>query len=94
MDELTLIVEGIQNKLKKLTIRNKQLKEKILSLETDNRSLQKDLEGSAQRIGELEKELTNVQAAKLLEGTDSSRAKQKINELLREIEKSTVLLNR
>ncbi len=94
MDELTLIVEGIQNKLKKLTIRNKQLKEKILSLETDNRSLQKDLEGSAQRIGGLEKELANVQAAKLLEGTDSSRAKQKINELLREIEKSTVLLNR
>lgn len=94
MDELSLIVEGIQHKLKKLTIRNKQLKEKISSLETDHRSMQQELDNAARRIAELEKELSNVQAAKLLEGSDSSRAKQKIDELLREIEKSTVLLNR
>lgn len=94
MDELSLIVEGIQHKLKKLTIRNKQLKEKISILETDHRSMQHELDNAGRRIAELEKELSHVQAAKLLEGFDSSRAKQKIDELLREIEKSTVLLNR
>ncbi len=94
MDELTLIVEGVHNKIKKLIIRNNQLKEKAHNLEVENRSLQEELTASAQRIGQLENELTHLQAAKLLEGADPSRAKQKINELLREIEKTTVLLNR
>ncbi len=94
MDELMLIVEGVQNKIRKLIIRNNQLKERAQSLEVENRSLKEDLKTSAQRIAQLENDLTELQAAKMLESADPLRAKQKINELLREIEKTTVLLNR
>ncbi len=94
MDELMLIVEGVQNKIRKLIIRNNQLKERAQSLEVENGSLKEDLKTSAQRIAQLENDLTELQAAKMLESADPLRAKQKINELLREIEKTTVLLNR
>ena len=94
MDEITLLVEGIENKVKKLTVRNGQLNEKIGSLENDIRELQAALVRAEQKIKQMDREMTVLEAARSFDSTDTHRAKQKINELLREIEKTTVLLNR
>ncbi len=94
MDDLALIVKGIDVKIRKLVLFNKQLREKILSLEIEKRGLLEELASANSRINELETELTHLQSVKLMDGMDSSRAKQKVNELLREIEKVHVLLNR
>ncbi len=94
MDEIALLVEGIENKVKKLTVLNKQLTDKNESLEADKRELQGELTGAQQRIAKLEKEMVHLEVAGSLGAGETSRAKQKINELLREIEKTTVLLNR
>ena len=94
MDELSLIVEGITNKVKKLTVRNKQLKDRIFELEKENTRLVERLESQASRNDELEQRISAVQTAGLLQTEDSFQAKQKVNELLREIEKCYSLLNR
>lgn len=94
MDDLSLIVEGIMNKVKKLTSRNKQLRDKIYSLEEELMALENALADKVQTIERLEKEITTLQSVSTLGDSDSSMAKQKIDELLREIEKCQVLLNR
>ena len=94
MDELSLIVEGIMNKVRKLTERNKQLKEKIYRLDGEKLMLENDLAAKSERISQLENDLISHQSASVLEGKDPFKAKQKIEELLREIEKCQVLLNR
>jgi uncharacterized protein YigA (DUF484 family) len=94
MDELSLIVEGIINKVKKLTVRNKQLKDRIFELENENARLVEELESQAARNDQLEQRIGAVQTAGLLDAEDSFQAKQKVNELLREIEKCYSLLNR
>ncbi len=94
MDELSLIVEGISNKVKKLLVRNKQLKEKVFHLETEKLELQARLREEQTLIKQLENRLAEVQVAKALNADDSLNARQKVNELLREIEKCYSLLNR
>lgn len=94
MDDLVLIVEGIQNKIKKLSARNIMLQEQVASLQAGKDRLQSELDASLERVRRLEEELTQMQFARMADGVDSSRAKQKIDELLRDIEKTTVLLNK
>ncbi len=94
MDELSLVIEGIRIKLKKLLIRTNRLKGRVSELERENKRLQDDLRTSSDRIEELEKDLAHTQAASFLGTTDTDRAKQKIDELLREIEKTNMLLKR
>ena len=94
MDEVTLLVEGVLNKLKKLSLLNKQLKERILELEQQCASTDSQLVQQKARADQLEEELLHVQMAGKLGGVDSSGAKQKIDELLREIERISVLLNK
>ena len=94
MDELGLTVEGIINKTQKLILRNKQLKEKISQLETHQQELVDKLNEQSDRIRDLEERLSNKQTSSVLEKGDSSQARLKVNELLREIEKCYALLNR
>ncbi len=94
MDELSLIVEGISNKVKKLLVRNKQLKEKIFQLETEKLELQARLNEEQTLLKQLDRQLTEVKVAKVLDADDSLNARQKVNDLLREIEKCYSLLNR
>ncbi len=94
MDDLPLLVEGIQNKVKKLVARNKQLHQQVSGLQEEKQALQEELEAQRQRIDELKQGLINTEVSGLVEGDDTFGAKQKINELLREIEKCYVLLNR
>ncbi len=94
MDEITLVLENIGHKLTKLLEHNAQLKKRIRELEAANQDLHQDIKSGNEKAAQLREELIMVKSAKSLAGVDKSMARQKINELLREIEKSTVLLNR
>jgi len=93
MDELSLIVEAIRNKVKRLLISNTKLKNRISDLEEEKKELEEKLSDSGKRISRLETALTREQLAKGLGDSDSVKAVQKVDELLREIEKCHVLLN-
>ena len=93
MDELTLIVEGLENKVKKLLVRNKQLKDKIFQLEQERLTLVEKAELQASRVQQLEERMAELESAKVLGSGDTMLARQKINELLREIDKCQSLLN-
>lgn len=89
-----LAVEGIINKTQRLILRNRQLKEKITQLEADQQNLKDELSEQASRIRDLEERLSSSHIGSVLEKDDSNQARQKVNELLREIEKCYALLNR
>ncbi len=94
MDEITLVLENIEYKLQKLLERNEKLIHRIHDLDAENRALREEISKTNEKHAHLREELIVVKSAKSLEGVDRSMAKQKIDELLREIEKSTVLLNK
>lgn len=93
MDELSLIVEAIRNKVKRLLISNTDLKNRISDLEEEKKQLEEVLSDRDKRINQLETAVTREQLTKGLGDSDSVKAVQKVNELLREIEKCRVLLN-
>ena len=93
MDELSLIVEAIRNKVKRLLISNKDLKNRLGDLEEEKKQLEEMLADRDKKISQLETALTREQLTKGLGDGDSVRAVQKVDELLREIEKCHVLLN-
>ena len=93
MDELSLIVEAIRNKVKRLLITNTDLKTRIGELEEEKKQLEEMLYGRDEKISQLETALTREQLTKGFGDSDSVRAVQKVDELLREIEKCHVLLN-
>ncbi len=94
MDELGLTVEGIINKTRKLILRNLQLKEKVETLEAQQQQLVEQINEQARQIRNLEEKISDSYLSKAFEKTDSLQARQKVNELLREIEKCYALLNR
>lgn len=94
MDEITLLVEGILNKIRKLDLLNRQLKAKVLELERKSGALESLLAQEKQRVHHLQEEVLHTQLAGKLDGDATLGAKQKIDELLREIERLSVLLNK
>ena len=94
MDELGLTVEGIINKTRKLILRNGQLKQKVETLEAEQQRLVEQINEQASRIKEMEEKLSGNYLSAAFGKTDSVQARQKVNELLREIEKCYALLNR
>lgn len=94
MDELGLTVEGIINKTQKLILRNQQLNEKVETLEAQQQQLVEQINEQARLIINLEEKLSYRYFLKAFEKSDSLQARQKVNELLREIEKCYALLNR
>ncbi len=94
MDEFSLIVEGIGNKIKRLILRNKQLKDSMLQIEEEKMFLKEKINQQEGRIQQLESTLSEVQVSKVLESGGAPQARQKLNDLLREIERCQALLNR
>ena len=94
MDEFSVIVEGIGNKVKRLILRNKHLKDKLLQIEEDRIALKDKIGRQEERIQQLESTISELQVSMVLRSGDSSHARQKLNNLLREIEKCQALLNR
>ncbi len=93
MDELLLMLDGIQNKVKRLRLSNKGMKENIHDLEFEKQQLMDEVSSQKQQMKDMEKHIAELQATKVLEGSDNMQAKQKVKELLREIEKCYELIN-
>ncbi len=93
MDELLLMLDGIQNKVKRLILSNKGLQENIQGLELEKQRLIDEMASCTQQIKHMEKTIAELQATKVLQGSDNMQAKQKVKELLREIEKCYELIN-
>ncbi len=91
---LPLVVEGIENKIKKLIFRNQQLHNENQDLKNE-RSLQEEkIRQLTAKTLELEDQINKLKVSKVLTGKDNLQARHQINELLREIEKCYALLNR
>ncbi len=94
MENLSDLVKGLDIKSRQLALRHKKLKDEIdqllkKQLETDNNLIQQK-----QTILELEKQIQILTIAKSIPtGKESSVAKKKINELLRELDTCIDLLN-
>ena len=86
MDELTVLLEGIQHKVKRLLIVNNKLNEKIDGLERERQVLLAEIESHKQLNEQMNDAILHLQSAKTFEGKDTLVAKQKVNELLREID--------
>ncbi len=93
MDELLLMLDGIQNKVKRLRLSNKGMREMIQSLALEKQRLMEEAASHKQQIKHMEKHIAELQASKVLQGSDNMQAKQKVKELLREIEKCYELIN-
>ena len=91
---LPLVVEGIENKIKKLIFLNQQLHKESQDLKNE-RSLQEEkIRQLTAKTLVLEDQINKLKVSKVLTGKDNLQARHQINELLREIEKCYALLNR
>lgn len=94
MGEEETIISGIEYKVRKLIEslnESESEKEKLLS---DKSELKRELEQQKQINKELQEKIKTVKTAKLLESAKGSvEAKNRINELVREIERCIGLLN-
>ncbi len=93
MDELLLMLDGIQNKVKRLRLSNKGMQKRIHDLELEKQRMVDEIASHKQQMVHMEKHIAELQTAKVLQGSDSMQAKQKVKELLREIEKCYELIN-
>jgi septation ring formation regulator EzrA len=94
MEILPLVVDGIENKIKKLILLNKQLYDENQQLKQIHSDLMKKLNVAQEHITQQEDKINKLKVTKILSGKDHLQARQQINELLREIEKCYSLLNR
>ncbi len=94
MEYTPLVLEGIENKVKKLLYNHNQLVEENKRLSLMNEGLETEVVHLKSRIAELENDLNRLKVAKFISGEDTFQARQQVNELLREIDKCYSLLNR
>jgi chromosome segregation ATPase len=94
MKDLELLVSGIEYKVRKLTGQMEVLKEELNRVELEKQNLEKVVREKRNEVKTLEEKIKLINVAKSIEsGKDSAQAKQKINELMREIDKCIGLLN-
>jgi hypothetical protein len=95
MQDLTILISGIEYKLRKLIDKLNQLKVENLHLAKKNAEQFKTIENQSKTIRELEEKYKVLKIAKSIDNnTNSFDQKIKINEMLREIEKCIGLLNK
>ncbi len=95
MQDLSILVSGIEFKLKKLIEQNNQLKIENSHLLKKNDEFNNRIENKNKSIKELEEKYKVLKIAKTLENSSNSfDQKIKINEMLREVEKCIGLLNK
>ncbi len=94
MDEMKLLIEGIENKLNRLLIKQNALTEKIKQLDAQKSEKDRLIEEQRSRLEELEKKVEVMSVAKALSSEDNAIAKHKVDEILRDIDKSLKMLNK
>jgi septal ring factor EnvC (AmiA/AmiB activator) len=94
MDDLSNLVKGLDIKSRQLALRYKTLKDDFIKLEQKFRETENSNTEYKKSILELEKQIQILTIAKSIPtGKESSKAKKKINELLRELDTCIDLLN-
>jgi predicted nucleic acid-binding Zn-ribbon protein len=96
MPEFSHLVQTIDSKVDSLIQRCDRLQDANAKLDKDNAALAAQLEGKQEEIEALntKNKMLKVAGALSGDGAEQSEAKQKINELVREIDKCIALLNR
>jgi hypothetical protein len=95
MQDLSVLISGIEFKLRKLLEQQHQLSKQNSKLSNENQNLKEIIENQYKTIKELEEKYKVLKIAKSLdEGASSFDQKIKINEMLREVEKCIGLLNK
>jgi len=95
MQDLTILISGIEYKLRKLIAKNVNLKIENKLLSEKNNEFLKTIENQNKIIKELEEKNKVLKIVKSIEkSTNSFDQKIKINEMLREIDKCIGLLNK
>ena len=94
MDVLSDLVKGLDIKSRQLVLRHKKLKNEFDQLQNKYVETENSITQHKQTIIELEKQIQILTIAKSIPtGKESSIAKKKINELLRELDTCIDLLN-
>ena len=95
MKDLELLVSGIGYKVRKLTGQMEALKDELNLVVLEKQALEIVVRDKRNEVKSLEEKIKLINVAKSIEsGKDSAQAKQKINELVREIDKCIGLLNK
>jgi len=94
MEDLSDLVKGLDIKSRQLALKHKKLKNDFEQLKTKHLETENNITQHKQTILELEKQIQILTIAKSIPtGKESSIAKKKINELLRELDTCIDLLN-
>ena len=94
MEDLSGLVKGLDIKSRRLALKYKKLKHDFEQLQIKHLETENNLTQHKQIISELEKQIQILTIAKSIPtGKESSIAKKKINELLRELDTCIDLLN-
>jgi len=94
MEDLSDLVKGLDIKSRQLALRYKKLKDDFNKLQQKHLETENNINQQKQTITELEKQIQILTIAKSIPtGKESSIAKKKINELLRELDTCIDLLN-
>ena len=94
MEEIKLFLEGIENKLKRLLLRQESLVNQINDLEKEKSEKSNLIVQQGKRIAELEEKIEVMGAVKTLSSEDNEITKHKIDEILRDIDKCLITLNK
>jgi len=95
MDKVSIIVSGLEYKVKKIVDLQNQTLIENQKLKQENQNNKLIIENQKVIIKDLEEKLKVLKVAKTLEsGKDTYQTKVKINELVREIDKCIALLNK
>ena len=94
MSDLVTLVSGIEFKIRELTDRQNELEQEKQALLKENKVLKAELEEEKLNIKQLQYKNQIIKFAKVLEREKgSTKAKQQLNELLREVDRCIGLLN-
>ncbi|MCX6231043.1 MAG: hypothetical protein NTZ33_05825 [Bacteroidetes bacterium] len=95
MQDLSVLISGIEFKLRKLLEQENQLRLSNAQLAEENQKLREIVENQKNTIKEIEEKYKVLKITKSLnDGSNSFDQKIKINEMLREVEKCIGLLNK
>ncbi|HTX88905.1 MAG TPA: hypothetical protein VMC08_07955 [Bacteroidales bacterium] len=88
------LVSGIQNKIRILVARHSELQKDHRRLQAELQELKSVLEEQKKTITKTEEKIRNLTLTKTIENKEgAAEAKERINELVREIDKCIGLLN-
>jgi len=94
MDDVSEIMQGVEYKTLQLIKRLEQLEKENFEIKGQLKTLHETEEENSIKIKYLEEKNKIIKIANTLEGQDKTKAKLKINELLREVERCLALLNK